>query len=685
MPGIARGSGTVLRADGGATGLTPAMNFFEHQESARRTTRRLILLFVLAVIAIVIAVNVVATFVYLGVFSPPLPRGFYPTNTLVTLLMIGGGTWWESARLAAGGEAVAQMVGARRVDSSTRDLLERRLVNVVEEMALASGTPVPRVYVMDNEMSINAFAAGHSLGDAVIAVTRGTLTRLNRDELQGVIGHEFSHILNGDMRLNIRLIGVLFGLLMLAMFGRFMLQLGRGGRDSRGGMVVLIVAGVALWILGYIGVFFGRLIKAAVSRSREYLADASSVQFTRNPDGIGGALRKIGGLSQAREPGSRIEHPHAETLSHLFLGAARADFVSGLFATHPPLASRVQRIYGRPLPMLPAPELPLSEALGKSRDAVAPALGPLPFESVSPVAALLHEPGRADRIEGSIGNSSVDGRALAQTMERIPAEATLEAALADSMQARLAMLALLVEKEKPFSGQQRQLVAEAFGGEAAQQVDALHDAIQQLPPGLRLPLADRAAPTLLKLAAAERERLLLLAHGLIVADGRVTLHEFLLFTILKRRIGRDANRRVPVRYPSLVPLRDEVGLVLSLLASVRLPERPEHAFNAGVLLLSGIEPQRVPTEAIALDAVARALDRLNELAPLEKPRLIRACTAVAFVDGSTEWKAASCLRTICAAIDSPLPPQMLPAGEPVSTFAPAQDDAGQPRRSQISS
>jgi len=636
------------------------MNFFEHQESARRSSKRLIVLFVLAVIAIVVAVNVAATFVYLSVFSPPLPRGFFLTNTLVTLLMIGGGTWWETARLASGGEAVAQMIGARRVDSSTRDLLERRLVNVVEEMALASGTPVPRVYVMDNEMAINAFAAGHTLHDAIIAVTRGTLTRLTRDELQGVIGHEFSHILNGDMRLNIRLIGVLFGLLMLAMFGRFMMEIGRGSRDSRGGVVVLLTAGIALWIIGYVGVFFGRLIKAAVSRQREYLADASSVQFTRNPDGIGGALRKIGGLTQPGAPGSRIEHPHAETLSHLFLGAARSGFVAGLFATHPPLARRIERIYGRALPMLPAPELPLAEALGTPT--AAPLPPPIPaavaYEAVSPLSALISEPARAERLDQSIGVASVDGRALAQAVALVPGEAALEAALGDTTQSQQVMLALLIEKGKPFSGQQRQLVAEAFGAEAAQQVDAYHDAIEQLPPGLRLPLVDRAAPTLLKLAPAERERLLLLAHGLIIADGRVTLHEFLLFTVLKRRVGRDAHRPVTVRYTSLAPLQAEVGLVLSLLASVRLPERPEHAYNAGVLLLAGIEPARVATEAIELDAVARAFDRLNQLAPLEKPRLIKACTAVAFVDGRTHWKAASCLRTVCAAIDAPLPPQM---------------------------
>jgi Zn-dependent protease with chaperone function len=634
------------------------MNFFEHQEAARRMSRRLVVLFALAVIAIVIAVNLTATFVYLGFFPPPLPRGFYLTNTLVTLLMIGAGTWWETARLASGGEAVAQMIGARRVDSSTRDLAERRLVNVVEEMALASGTPVPRVYVMDKEMSINAFAAGHSLHDAVIAVTRGTLTRLTRDELQGVIAHEFSHILNGDMRLNIRLIGVLFGLLMLSMFGRFMLEIGRGSRDSRGGLAALVIAGVALWILGYVGVFFGRLIKAAVSRQREYLADASSVQFTRNPDGIGGALRKIGGLTLPGEPGSRIGHPHAETLSHLFLGAAKPSFVSGLFATHPPLAARIRRIYGRELPMLPATELPLAEALAATGAAKPPAGGAEAAAAVSPLSALVAEPQRGEWLAQSIGAASVDGHELAQAVLRLPGEAQLEAALVDSAQVQLVVLAMLIEKDKPFSGQQRQLVAEAFGIEAAQQVDAFHESIQRLPPGLRLPLLDRAGPTLLKLAASMRERLLLLVHGLIRADGRVTLHEFLLFTVLRRRIGRDANRPVPVRFTSLTPLQAEVGLVMSLLASVRLPERPEHAYNAGVLLLSGIEPSRVPTEAIDLDAVARALDRLNQLAPLVKPRLIKACAAVAFVDGETHWKAASCLRTICAALDAPLPPQL---------------------------
>ena len=333
---------------------------FEHQEIARRSTRRLVVLFAIAVVVIVIAVNFAATGIYLGFLMPAgtartaaaLPAGFYFINTLVVLGLIGGGTLYKMSSLSAGGAAVANLVDAREVDMTTRDLLDRRLVNVVEEMAIASGVAVPRVYVMDNETAINAFAAGHSINDAVIAVTRGTLTRLSRDELQGVIAHEFSHVLNGDMRLNLRLIGVLHGLLIVAIAGRLLLELGgrsRGGSSSsRGGnaLAVLFFAGIALWILGYIGVFFGRLIKAAVSRQREFLADASAVQFTRNPDGIGGA-RKIGGLSEATGLGTRIDHPQAETLSHLFLGAARPSFVRGLFATHPSLEERVQRIYGR--------------------------------------------------------------------------------------------------------------------------------------------------------------------------------------------------------------------------------------------------------------------------------------------------------------------------------------------------
>jgi Zn-dependent protease with chaperone function len=365
------------------------MNFFEHQQQARISTRRLIVFFALAVIGVVLAVNAVAA-IALGSTVHRLDVRLHVLVTLATLVLIAAGTIWETLSLRSGGDAVAKMIGARPIDPGSRDLLERRLLNVVEEMALASGTPVPRVYLMDDEAGINAFAAGHTVNDAVVAVTRGTLTRLTRDELQGVVAHEFSHILNGDMRLNVRLIAVLFGLTMVSTVGRFMLEASGRSRDSKG-LAPLVIIGLALWVIGYIGVLFGRMIKASVSRQREYLADASAVQFTRNPDGIGGALRKIGGL--ATTPGyaaadgalgTQIAHPHAETLSHLFLGAPRANFASGMLATHPPLTERLRRIYGRAVGVLPAPEQPMAVALaggGAGEHATAA------LDAISPLAA----------------------------------------------------------------------------------------------------------------------------------------------------------------------------------------------------------------------------------------------------------------------------------------------------------
>ena len=669
------------------------MNFFEHQELARRNSGRLIVLFVLAVIAIVIAVNVVATVLYHAFALPAavggissLPTGFYFTNTIVVLGLILGGTWLETNRLKAGGAVVAQMIGAREVDTSTRDLLDRRLVNVVEEMAIASGVAMPRVFVMDNEDSINAFAAGHSVSDAVVAVTRGTLTRLNRDELQGVIAHEFSHLLNGDMKLNLRLIGVLYGLLIVALAGRLLLELGGrsrggGGRASGSAIAVLFAAGLTLWVLGYIGVFFGRLIKAGVSRQREFLADASAVQFTRNPDGIGGALRKIAGLSEQTGLGTRINHPQAEALSHLFLGAARPAFARGIFATHPTLDDRLRRIYGHAVTPLPAAE-----------DAVALALGGLapsePKRAPSPIQFVPSATAAVDRVRppGSLPDSSSPLAGLV-SLGAVPAAVTahigtarparyrdfalddaqrslvesLRRAATDATRAQLLLLAMLVDKDAELRAQQRTLLAEAYGAEAAQLVDGYHEQIQKLPPGARQPLADVAMPALRRLPRAARDALLRTAHLLIAADGRVTVGEFLLFSILKRRLGPEAERAVPVRYASLAALAPDASLVLSLVAAVRLPERAEHAFNAGAVQLREVELAFVTIALVQLDEVSTALDRLNQLAPLVKPQLIKAATAVAFVDGETNWKAASALRMICAALDAPLPPQVVEA------------------------
>ncbi|MDR0788248.1 MAG: M48 family metallopeptidase [Gemmatimonadota bacterium] len=318
------------------------MDFFQAQEAARRRTAVLVALFVAAVIGIILVIYAVAH-IAIGPEVPVLDPALLLWVTAGVLVVVLAGSGIRTASLRQGGAAVSELLGGRRVQPDTTDVHEHRLLNVVEEMALASGVAVPAVYVVDGEEGINAFAAGYSLNDASVTVTRGALLAFNRDEMQGVIAHEFSHILNGDMRLNIRLIGTLYGILLLSVIGRILLQFGPRGRsrnrDNNGGNAVILIA-IALLVVGYVGVFFGRLIKAAVSRQREYLADSSAVEFTRNPDGLASALKKI-----ATAPyGSEIRNPHAEELSHLFFADGLKASFFGMLATHPSLDERIRRL-----------------------------------------------------------------------------------------------------------------------------------------------------------------------------------------------------------------------------------------------------------------------------------------------------------------------------------------------------
>ena len=325
------------------------MDFFERQDQARRNTKLLVAYFIAAVILIVAAVYLVIAALFLrekyepGTIAWLWHAKLFWGVTLGTLAIILGGTLYKMSEVSGGGGAVAKMLGGRLLNPGTQDEHERKLLNVVEEMSIASGTPVPEVYVLDQEESINAFAAGHTTNDAAIGVTRGCARTLSRDELQGVIGHEFSHILNGDMRLNVRLIGIVHGILCIAILGRILLRTGSSsssGSGNRKGSNPLPVIGVALLIIGGIGVLFGRLIKSAVSRQREFLADAAAVQFTRNPAGLSGALKKIGGYVF----GSRLLTPHAEEASHLYFGNGLGEAWFGLMATHPPLDERIRAI-----------------------------------------------------------------------------------------------------------------------------------------------------------------------------------------------------------------------------------------------------------------------------------------------------------------------------------------------------
>src|SRR6187549_268940 len=324
------------------------MDFFARQEAARRTTRWLLVAFLISVVLVVFAIDAVVFFLFGAAEPDASPAAAVFGTSVVVLAIICGASLFKTLSLRAGGGAVARSLGGTRIERGTGDLPLKRLHNVVEEMAIASGVTMPEVYVLENEDGINAFAAGNSPADAAIAVTRGAATLLKRDELQGVVAHEFSHILNGDMRLNLRLLGWTFGLLAIAIVARIVLQTSprSSGRDRRDGAGALMLAALAIMVLGYIGVFFGRLLQAAVSRHRERLADASAVQFTRNPLGLSGALLKIAGVSS----GSRLVTPEAEEVAHMLFAAG----LPRMFATHPPIEERLKALD----PSFRASELP---------------------------------------------------------------------------------------------------------------------------------------------------------------------------------------------------------------------------------------------------------------------------------------------------------------------------------------
>ena len=637
------------------------MNFFQQQDHARRQTRTLMILFVLAVFAIVIAVNVVMSIIVVysqgQTFSGPhsYPRGFFIANTLVTLGLIIGGTMIELFNLRDGGDAVARMAGGRLISLDTRDPQEKRLLNVVEEMSLASGIACPKVYVLDREKSINAFAAGYHANEAVIAATRGTLNRLTRDELQGVVAHEFSHILNGDMRLNVRLIGVLFGIQMVAGFGQQLMNFGTGNtnsfsnRDSRGQSIFWVV-GAALFVIGYIGIFFGRLIKSAVSRQREFLADASAVQFTRNPEGIGGALRKIGGLSRKGGEASRIQHANAEQLSHLFLSAARPGLLAGLFATHPSIRERLRRIYGRDTGMLDGPELVIEEPIVANR--VDNGLPDIPYVAAGFVDGNVHMRAAAEAIAATASLAYGNGNPL----QKIRLAAVIDHAMHVPSGAAAIVYALLLDKQPA-----AQLhVLQTHASSQVAMVERLVKAIGELPGNARLPLLDLSMPALRLLSVADRTSLLENVDRLIAADRRITLYEFVLQTVLTRRLDVRAKRAAAIRYASLNELKMECAILLSLAAHVAaslLQQSPDKLFMqmASATSLPVTEKDLITATALSFSKVKLALDHANQLAPLAKPALIKSLAAAFDASSGMPLEMADLIRAICSAIDAPMP------------------------------
>ncbi|HUF65350.1 MAG TPA: M48 family metallopeptidase [Gemmatimonadaceae bacterium] len=630
------------------------MNFFEAQDAARTRTRTLVVLFIAAVAAIIAAVYLLIH----ATFGPGLTGGIDPLLLAAvaggTILLVAGGSTARTLQLRQGGSRVAELLGGRLVRSNTTDEHERRLVNVVEEMAIASGTPVPAIYVLDDERGINAFAAGYTLDDAAVAVTRGTLESLTRTELQGVIAHEFSHILNGDMRLNIRLIGLLYGILLLAIVGRGLLHVGRGGRRGRsGGDGKVALIGIGLVAVGYIGVFFGRLIQAAVSRQREYLADAAAVQFTRAPEGIAGALRKIGAV----DGGSRIESHHAAEASHLFFANGVSRGFTSLMATHPPLTDRILRIDPSFEGRLADPVAPATEQEMAAASFMAGQAQPRPRVSGQPAASAA----AGDALVASIGEPRAEHVAYAHhLLESLPEE--VRAAAHDPSDARALLFALLILE----SDDRTYLSIIGSTGEGSLVVRAtdLARLLRPFGPSVRLPVLDILLPALRTLPPEMRKVVYRVAQRLIASDDRVDVFELAVYHVLGRQLfdQQNAAASASTGIHSLAPLRAEVQLVLSAVAWFGAYDAgtAQAAFEEGVNSLPATvgAPTLVERSGIDLEEVDAALGRLRHGAPGVRRRVLEACARVVTHDGDIRVSEAEMLRAVAEALDCPMPPVM---------------------------
>ena len=638
------------------------MDFFAAQADAHARTRVLLAAYVAAVVAVVTGITWILAFSYtlfstsIWLSTPYTQRilahpGLIVLTAFGVLCIVVGASIHRTAQLAGGGGAAATALGATRVTREVTDAKSRRLLNIVEEIAIASGVPVPEVYVLDDEPAINAFAAGFSPADAAVTVTRGALDRLNRAELAGVIGHEFSHLLNGDMRLNTRLAGPLFGLLVIAHGARFLMRDVRGaGRAPPAIAVAAVVMAV-----GYLGVIVGRLLQAAICRQREFLADASSVQFTRDGTALRVGLARI---ARTRE-GSRLQMMGSEELAHLFIAPAGMR----LFATHPPLSIRIQRLD-------PRFDVSILEILDDTPPAVEEPVAGLQPGSRPPAAVGLAAgfgagPARTPALSARIGNPGLTEMAHAEALHAaLPS--VVESALARPASAACLWLAVSLSGDTAVRGQQQARIAAVEGEPVGRAVEALGHAVRDLPPVQYLPLLQRALPVLTALPRERRIALANLTRELTEVDGHQSPLDYLVGSLATRYLG---DQLQPVRAPGTRSLDDceaDLGTLFAIVATAGgdTPVDARRAYERGLgSLLPRARPSYAMPDAATWPATLDgALARLDQLRPAAKELLVDGLGQTILHDGHVRAEETELLRAVCALLHCPLPP-LLPLPE----------------------
>jgi len=635
-------------------------DFFSRQDRARRGTVLLLCYFGLAVLLIILSVYLAARGLLLYTSTEYLRPGtsgnwwdpeWFLWTAGSTAAIIFAGAWYQIGQLRQGGRRLAEILDARRIPPGSTDLRERQLLNIVEEMAIAAGMPVPEVYVMDRERGINAFAAGLTVNDGIVCVTRGALELLNRQELQGVVAHEFSHLLNGDALINLRLIGWLYGILLLNQVGAGLLRglaHGRGGK-GKGPFVAL---GLILWILGSVGYLCGQLIKCAVSRQREQLADASAVQFTRNPLGLAGALKKIGGL----DLGSRLRHPQAALASHMYFGAGLKQPWLRALATHPPLETRILLLDptfdGRypEVPPLPAPEPQQGYVQRPKVTSFGTVL------SGAAIMALLEQVGTLEEAH------------LAKARELLQAiPLPLKTATEEPFSASALLCSLLLDDDEEIRRRQLQLLERATEPDLQQAVAELHPQVAVVDAETRLLLVDLSLPAMRVLSASQYRNCRGVLKGLIDADRKISLFEYALQYMVIRVLDRQflAGRRTPVvQIYAMRGIRQEAAIVLSLLAHVGHEDsaRIHSSFHQGAKVLAepGLQLELLEQQDCSRKKLDRALRRLEQTSPQLKRKLLAASLQCLAADGEIRAAELQLFRALAASLECPVPSWMSP-------------------------
>lgn len=650
------------------------MDFFDAQDRAKRNTGKLLALYLAAVILIIASVYIVSLFVLgfageagaLQIWQP----GLFFTVAVFVLILIISGTLFRISQLRKGGSAVAEMLGGRKAEPSSTNAGERRLINIVEEMSIASGLPMPDIYILDQEENINAFAAGFGTDDAAVGVTRGAIDQLSRDELQGVIAHEFSHIFNGDMRLNIRLIGILNGILLLHIMGMILMRSsilsggrmrssgGRGGGSGGQSAIAMVLLGVALIVIGYIGMLFGRMIQAAVSRQREYLADAAAVQYTRNPDGIAGALEKIGRTKK----GGKINDGHAMELSHLFFASSFSTSFDKLFATHPPLDKRISAIRVGSDPEDLRKKEKIDGLLEKDRIQRQTSSEKTKAEDrkKGPISETLPAPEILLAMIGTMDGSGVNE--AGELLKKIPKE--LIDSAHEPLRAEALIYSLLLANRNDPSQKLPEWCTKILDPYMCEQVEQLLPLVFDGKREWSLPLAEISMPALRKMSESQYRIFRKNLHLIIEHDLKVSLFEFAIEKLVERRLDiHFKDKKTPkIKHHHLKTLSKEISIMLSALANSSKTDS-QKAWQAGVKAMNNAAPDDLnflPKDEYTLKDLDKALDELSVSANPVKRRLLSAMIHCVLSDDKLTIEELELLRAISESIGSPIPLHVMP-------------------------